>query len=49
MGRIYGLVSDAIKIGKPPRVVGGKNCERLSEKQFDNNFGFKCSEKKASC
>ena len=43
---MYGLVSDAIKIGKPPRVVGGKNCERLSEKQFDNNFGFKCSEKK---
>ena len=29
---MYGLVSDAIKTGKPPRVVGGKNCERLNEK-----------------
>ena len=43
---MFGLVSNAIKIGKSPRVVGGKNCERFSEKRFDNNFGFKCSEKK---
>ena len=49
MGRMFGLVSNAIKIGKSPRVVGGKNCERFSEKRFDNYFGFKRSEKKASC
>ena len=46
---MFGLVSNAIIIGKPPRVVGGQNCERFSKKQFDNNFGFKFSEKKASC
>ena len=46
---MFGLVSNAIKIGKPPSVVGGKNCEILSKKRFDNYFGFKCSEKKASC
>ena len=43
---MFGLVSNAIKIGKSPRVVGGKNCERFSEKRFDNYFGFKRSEKK---
>ena len=28
---MFGLVSNAIIIGKPPRVVGGKNCERFSK------------------
>ena len=31
---MFGLVSNAIKIGKPSRVVGGKNCERFSEKRL---------------
>ena len=42
---MFGLVSNAIKIGKSP----SKNCERFSEKRFDNYFGFKRPEKKASC
>ena len=45
---MFGLVSNAIKIGKPPRVEGGKNCETFSKKRLDNYFGFKSSEKKAS-
>ena len=46
---MFWLVSNTTKIGKPPRVVGGKNCEIFSEKRFGNYFGFKRSEKKASC
>ena len=30
VGRMFGLVN-AIKIGKLPREVGGKNCERFSK------------------
>ena len=46
---MFWLVSNTMKIGKPPRVVGGKNCEIFSEKRFGNYFGFKRSGKKASC
>ena len=46
---MFWLVSNTMKIGKPLRVVGGKNCEIFSEKRFGNYFGFKRSGKKASC